>query len=130
VIVFMCQHGAAKSVVAAAYFNRTAEREGLPHRAVAFAAETPWDAVPENVSALLTRDGFSVDAFKPRHVAAADLESAAKVVAIGCECSKSEACDVAIEQWNDIPEMSVDLPASAAAIRKHVEKLVQQLKGP
>jgi arsenate reductase (thioredoxin) len=123
----MCPQGGAKSVVATAYFNRTAEREGLPYRAVAFAAETPYDAVPEKVSEFLARDGFPVAAFKPRHFATEDLESAAKVVAIGCDCSKLDACDAAIEQWSDVPEMSVDLPASAAAIRKHVEKLVEEL---
>jgi protein-tyrosine-phosphatase len=34
-IIFVCEHGAAKSVIAAAYFNRFAEQRGLNLRAAA-----------------------------------------------------------------------------------------------
>ncbi len=33
-ILFVCEHGAAKSVVAAAYFNRLAEEKGLNYKTV------------------------------------------------------------------------------------------------
>ena len=32
-VVFVCEHGAAKSVVATAYFNKLAAERGLPFRA-------------------------------------------------------------------------------------------------
>src|SRR5262249_61970728 len=38
-VVFVCEHGAAKSVVAAAYFNRLAAERGLSVRAVARGAD-------------------------------------------------------------------------------------------
>ena len=34
-VVFVCEHGAAKSIMAAAHFNQLAEKRRLPHRAVA-----------------------------------------------------------------------------------------------
>jgi sterol desaturase/sphingolipid hydroxylase (fatty acid hydroxylase superfamily)/protein-tyrosine-phosphatase len=126
-VLFMCPYGGAKSVIAMSYFNRLAERDGLPYRAAAVAAETPYDAVPEKVAAFLSSEGFAVDAFKPQHVAARDFESAARVVSIDCDLAKVETRDVAIERWDDVPKVSVDLPASAAAIRKHVETLVEEL---
>ncbi len=33
-ILFVCEHGSAKSVVAAAHFNRIAAARGLPFRAI------------------------------------------------------------------------------------------------
>ncbi len=33
-VVFVCQHGTAKSMVAAAHFNRLAQQQNLPYRAI------------------------------------------------------------------------------------------------
>jgi arsenate reductase (thioredoxin) len=131
-ILFMCPHGGAKSVIAASYFNQLAERESLSCEAVAVAAETPYDAVPENVAEFLAHEGFDVASFKPRHVDASDFESATRVISIDCDLEKLDADDVeddvAIERWDDVPKVSEDLPGSAAAIRKHVKALIEQLK--
>lgn len=127
-VLFMCPYGGAKSVIAASYFNRAAEAAGLPYVAAAVAAETPYDAVPPKVAELLEHDGFAVREFKPRRVDAADLSSAAKVISIDCDLAKVEAAEkVTIERWDDVPKVSVDLPGSAAAIRAHVAKLIEQL---
>jgi len=128
-VVFMCPYGGAKSVIAMSYFNQLAERDSLPYVAAAVAGETPYEAVPENVAAFLANQGFTVTAFKPRRVAPKDLESASRVVSIDCDLTKVDSAGVTIERWDDVPKVSVDLPASAAAIRKHVETLVAQLKG-
>jgi sterol desaturase/sphingolipid hydroxylase (fatty acid hydroxylase superfamily)/protein-tyrosine-phosphatase len=127
-VLFMCPYGGAKSVIAMSYFNRLVERDRLPFVAAAVSAETPYDAVPENVAAFLSREGFSVESFDPRHVTPEDLESAAKVVSIDCDLTKIDTRQVTIERWDDVPKVSVDLPGSASAIRKHVETLVKQLK--
>ena len=42
-VVFVCEHGAAKSVVAAQYFNKLAGERGLAVRAVARGAEPQAD---------------------------------------------------------------------------------------
>ena len=127
-VLFMCPYGGAKSVIATSYFNRLAQREELPYAAVAVAAETPYDAVPENVAAFLTKEGIEVASFKPRGAKPADLESATKVVSIDCDLTKLDTNGVTIERWDDVPKVSVDLPASAEAIRKHVEAMIEQLK--
>lgn len=69
-VLFMCPYGGAKSVIATTYFNQLAMHGGLAYRATAAAAETPYDAVPENVAAFLLKEGFDVRAFKPRSKAA------------------------------------------------------------
>ena len=121
-ILFLCPHGGAKSVMAAAYFNRVAEERGLPFVATAAAAEDPYDAVPEPVADLLQAEGVDVHAFRPRRVEAGEKSAAAKVVAIGCDLP-------GVEQWNDVPPASEDLDGSASAIRRHVAALAEELGG-
>jgi arsenate reductase len=121
-IVFMCPHGGAKSVIAAAYFNQLAARESLSCEAVAVAAEDPYDAVPDKVAEFLAREGFDVASFKPSCFTPSALESAIRVVSIDCEIDNA-----AVERWDDVPKVSEDLPGSAAAIRRHVKALVDEL---
>ncbi len=43
-VLFVCEHGAAKSVIAAAYFDKLAKDQHLPHRA-AFRGVNPDSAL-------------------------------------------------------------------------------------
>ncbi len=110
--------------MAASYFNRLAEEQALPYSAIATSAEDPYDSVPEPVADFLMRDGFDVRAFTPRPVEERDVSAAARIVAIGCELRGAQA-----ERWDDVPAASDDLEGSAAAIRRHVEALVEELRG-
>ncbi|HYC58084.1 MAG TPA: hypothetical protein VEK79_00815 [Thermoanaerobaculia bacterium] len=123
-ILFLCQHGGAKSVIAASHFNRLAAERGLPFIATAAAAEDPYDAVPAPVADYLEGEGFAVREVEPHHVAPGELESAARIVTIGCDLAGA-----AIERWDDVPAASEDLEGSVAAIRRHVEALAEELRG-
>jgi protein-tyrosine-phosphatase len=126
-VLFLCPYGGAKSVIAASYFNRLAEEQGLPYRAEAAAAETPYDAVPAPVAALLAGEGIDVSGFQPRRVEAGDVRGAARVVTIDCDPATLDLSGARSEAWNDVPKVSVDLEGSAAAIRRHVERLAGHL---
>lgn len=128
-VLFLCPYGGAKSVIAAAYFNRIAEERALPYVAMAAAAEEPYAAVPAPVADFLERDGIDVRSFQPRRFAEADVHGAARVVSIGCDLTAAKLTDTAVERWDDVPKVSDDLPASAAAIRRHVEALAEELRG-
>ena len=121
-VLFLCPYGGAKSVIAASYFNRLMEERGMPYTGVAAAAEEPYEAVPAPVAELLAREGFDVDEFKPRRVEAHDVKNATAIVTIDC---KVEADGVL--RWDDVPKVSVDLEGSAAAIRRHVVALAEEL---
>lgn len=123
-ILFLCSHGGAKSVLAASYFNRLAEEHALPYVAVAKAAEDPYEAVPDPFAGFLQHDGFDVRDFTPRPVEEADLSGAEKVIAIGCDLPERR-----LERWDDVPQASEDLEGAAAAIRRHVEALIEELRG-
>jgi len=63
-VVFVCEHGAAKSVIAAAQFNRLASETKLPYRAVA-RAMNPEDALAPAVRSGLAAEGLDVAGWKP-----------------------------------------------------------------
>ncbi|HEY0373137.1 MAG TPA: hypothetical protein VGD79_14125 [Thermoanaerobaculia bacterium] len=128
-VLFLCPHGGAKSVIAASYFNRLAEQHALPYVAVAAAADEPYAAVPEPVAEFLQRDGFAVGSFHPRHVEVGDVSGAARVVSIDCNLEAVDAGGTGIERWDDVPQASDGVEASASAIRRHVEALAEELRG-
>src|SRR6516165_9368933 len=73
-VVFVCEHGSVKSLVAMEHFNRKAEERGLPFRAVA-RGTAPESAVPPSVREGLHTDGFDVSSFVPQLLRASDIES-------------------------------------------------------
>jgi len=128
-VLFLCPYGGAKSVIAASYFNRLAEQHALPYVAIAAAAEEPYAAVPAPVAEFLQRDGIDVRTFKPHHIAAEDVNGAAKVVSIDCNLDAVDLGGATVERWDDVPKVSDGVDASASAIRKHVEALAEELRG-
>src|SRR3954447_25865364 len=86
-VVFVCEHGAAKSVIAAAQFNRLASEMKLPYRAVA-RATNPEDAVAPSVRSGLAAEGLDVAGWKPRAVSGDDLKRAARVVSLATDLPK------------------------------------------
>jgi arsenate reductase (thioredoxin) len=122
-ILFLCQHGGAKSVIAASHFNRLAGERGLPFVATPAAAEDPYDAVPAPVADYLHGEGFDVRGLAPHHVASEEIERAERIVTIGCDLAGAH------ERWDDVPAASEDLEGSVAAIRRHVEALAEELDG-
>src|ERR671910_3521153 len=83
-ILFLCPHNAAKSVIAAAYFDRLARERGLGYRAAS--AGTSPDAAPSPaVVAMLRDEGIDVAGHRPRRLTAEDLISAHRVISLGCD---------------------------------------------
>src|ERR1051325_9416927 len=81
-IVFVCEHGAAKSVIATAYFNKLAAERGLLYRAT-FRATTPQDELSFRAVAGLREDGIAVPSGKPAEISDGDVANATHVFAIG-----------------------------------------------
>ena len=81
--MFVCEHGAAKSVIATAYFNKLAAERGLPDRAIYRGANPQAEL---SVSALkgLREDGLAVPSAKPSPITAGDVTKATHIFAIGC----------------------------------------------
>jgi arsenate reductase (thioredoxin) len=125
-IVFVCEHGAAKSVIAAAYFNKLAAERGLRERAI-YRGASPQAELSVATLKGLRDDGLSVPATKPASITAADVAAATHIFAIGCSLPAPASASGKAENWTDVPEVSDGYAASRDAIKRHVEQLLDQL---
>ena len=83
-VLFVCLHGAAKSVVAAAHFRALAKAQGLELAAVAAGTEPDPELTPAAVKGL-AGDGLIPVPARPRPVTLHDLRTATRIVSFGCD---------------------------------------------
>ena len=126
VILFVCEHGAAKSVIAAAHFNRLASEKGLPYRAITRGVN-PDQEIPSRIVGGLAGDGLDVSGWKPQKVSDADVAHADRVITLACSLPKKESGKaVKVTEWNDVPE-GAGYEATRKAILDRVTELVNAL---
>jgi len=123
-VVFVCLHGAAKSLIAATLFQRLADERGLAVRST-FAGTEPDPAIQPNVVARLLEEGVDVRPLRPRRVTRDELASAWRVVSFGCDLA-ALAPDARIERWDDVPAVSEDYGRARDVIAARVRMLVGQ----
>jgi arsenate reductase (thioredoxin) len=127
-VVFVCEHGSVKSLMAASYFNQLARERGLAMHAVA-RGMTPDESVPEKIAQALSEDGFEVRAFIPVQISNTDVEGSTRVVAIGVALDGvQEAEKSKVERWDDVPAASVDYPAARQALKTRVARLLDRMQ--
>jgi protein-tyrosine-phosphatase len=124
-VLFVCEHGAAKSVIAATYFNKLARERGLPQRAIARGTQ-PDAAYSPSVVQGLKGDGLEVGKGKPTVVTDADLAAATYVVTLGCKLPHSPPPTTGVRAWDEVT-MSEGYPAVRRAIVKRVEQFLDEL---
>ena len=124
-IVFVCEHGAAKSVVATAYFNKLAAERGLPYRAT-FRGTSPQDELSIRAVAGLKEDGMAVPSGKPAAISDGDVANATHVFAIGCTLPDKARRSGKSDDWSDVPDDQGYAPMRDAIVR-HVRELLDQL---
>src|SRR5262245_5876863 len=128
-VVFVCEHGAAKSVVATAYFNKLAAERGLPYRAT-FRGTTPQDALSVRAVAGLKDDGVEVPSGKPSAISDADVAGATHIFAIGCTLPEKATRSGKAADWSDVPDDKGYGPMRDAIVR-HVKEVLDGLqRGP
>ena len=124
-ILFVCEHGAAKSVIAAAYFDKLAKARGLKYRAVFRGTNPDAELAPSAVKGL-TADGLDAHG-KPEMVTKKDMDAASGIVTMGCALPGKDAVTGKVSEWNDIPSVGQNYELARADIVKRVQSLVDDL---
>jgi protein-tyrosine-phosphatase len=125
-VLFMCPHGAAKSVLASAYFQRVAKERGLNVRVLS-AGTHPDPVVAPAVADHLSKHGYEVPISKPRLVTATDVSAADVVISLGCDLKDVAVPREKLVEWNEVPPPSENFDAADQAIRQRVVELVDEL---
>ena len=123
-VLFVCLHGAAKSVLAAADFGRLAAQRGLDITADSAGTEPDPEIAPGVVAALRAEGSTWAAATPAGH--RVDTARADRVVTFGCELGEAMPAAASVERWDDVPAVSENLPLARAAIRRHLNRLLDE----
>jgi protein-tyrosine-phosphatase len=123
-VVFVCEHGSAKSVVAAAYFNHIAQQQGLNFHAISRGTNPDSELSPV-VTEGLHKDKVELTTAKPSRLTSADASDALQVITF-CELPH-EINTQNMERW-EVPPISEDYVKSRDAIVKKILELIERLR--
>jgi protein-tyrosine-phosphatase len=126
IIVFVCEHGSSKSLVAAALFNRMAEQRGLSPRAIsrAVSSRSADSQVPARLIQNMSGDGFHVETFQPQALTASEAAGAARVVVINYDDNVDAAANVPVERWDGVPPVGTDYENAKKSMAAPIETLL------
>ncbi|MBI2216007.1 MAG: chromate resistance protein [Candidatus Rokubacteria bacterium] len=122
-LAFVCLHGAAKSVLAAALARRLGAERGIDVRAIAAGIEPDAEVSPAAVRGL-TADGLDAPAGRPRRATLYDVRSASRVVTFGCDLGRLAPEAAHVDDWPDVPAVSDGYETARDAIRERVDRLI------
>lgn len=125
-ILFLCPHHAAKSVMAAAYFNQLAQQKGLAITAIS-AGTDPSEAIMPAVAELLASEGLNVSGQTPRRVTPDELAQVQRIVSMGCTAEELGVAPERLTLWNDVPPASQNLLGTREALLAHINELLLEL---
>jgi len=100
-VLFVCLHGAAKSVLAAADSTAWRRSAVCAHRRVG--RHEPDPEIAPGVAAALEAEGVNMTGCKPQLVSREMAAAAARIVAFGCDLGAAAPPGATIEQWTDVP---------------------------
>lgn len=125
-VLFVCEHGAAKSAIAAAYFDKLARDKNLNYNAT-FRGVNPDPALNPVAEEGLKQDGIDISGWKPAIIIKKDVDAAARVITFGCALPVGTRAVLKATDWNDIPSPSQNYELTREEIKKRVQKLVDDL---
>jgi hypothetical protein len=124
-IVFVCEHGAVKSTLAAAYFNRIARERGLPYVAVSRGIDL-YPKIPGVIRHALAEDGLVPQDDTPRDLRSDEASVAARVVAFDRVPTERSGL-ASVTYWSDVPAVTKNYDTGRDVILRHIEELAAEL---
>jgi arsenate reductase len=125
-IIFVCQHGAAKSVIAASYFNKIAKERNLNFVAECRGVE------PDSAVSKTTKDGLANDKVfnpttKPQKLLNADTTNTEMIV-LFTDLPEDIRTSIKIENWSKIENVDADYSTRRDAIIRKINELLDSLE--
>ncbi len=124
-VVFVCEHGAGKSVVAAAYFNKIARERNLDWQASCRGVD-PDDEVSEATKEGLLSDQLLDPALKPQKLTAADLDAVEKIIHFTPLPNYDNTTPNTLD-WTSLPNLNGGYQARRDEFIKKINQLFDEL---
>src|SRR5688572_28353467 len=105
-IIFVCEHGAGKSVIATSYFNKPAKERNLDYVAECRGTN------PDSIVSLKTQEGLTKDNVydsntKPTKLQISDTTNAARII-LFTTAPPGLNTKVKIENWSDVENVDAE----------------------
>jgi hypothetical protein len=126
-ILFVCEHGAARSTIAAAYFNKLAKKINLHYTAI-FRGTDPDTSLTEQTKKGLQQDGFDIQDWLPQLVTSHDINAASYIITFDCTLPIGGNFGKPVYRWDGIPPISKDYQVARTQIVEKVVAFVKELK--
>jgi arsenate reductase len=125
-VLFVCEHGTVKSLLATLLFNEYVAEVGLPMRAISRGSAAD-SVVPVWMKEKLAANHLTIGSFQPRALGHADLLEAAYVVSFDLPDAVTAGAPAPRARWDSLPPASQDFDGSQRAIKARVHQLVDSL---
>ncbi|MEP6999918.1 MAG: hypothetical protein ABI969_05540 [bacterium] len=126
-VLFVCEHGTVRSLLAKILFEQYAKEVGL--NMVAVSRGTPADSIlPAFMLVGLKADHVTLGSWRPQTLGPSDLASASYVVSFDVPLAATATANVPRAQWDALPPVSQNYAAGREAIKMRVHELVDSLK--
>ena len=125
-IIFVCEHGAGKSVVAASYFNKLAKERNLVYVAECRGTN------PDSIVSLKTQEGLTKDNVydantKPTKLQISDTTNAERII-LFTTAPPGLNTKVKIENWSDVENVDAEYQERRDAIIQKINTLLDTLE--
>jgi protein-tyrosine-phosphatase len=125
-VIFVCEHGAAKSFIAATYFNQLAKESNLNWEAVCRAT------LPDSSLNVGTRNGLKADhLYEPNRVpvkiAYQDTIQAEKII-LFTKLPPDWQSEIETQDWSTLPNIDSNYQQRRDAIIKKLKELISALE--
>jgi arsenate reductase (thioredoxin) len=126
VVIFVCEHGAAKSILSAAIFNKLAAERRLNLRAIA-RGTNPDPEISSKITAGLRADGLTSSEQAPKKISKADLAGARRVITF-CALPDGYAGTIQVENWDEFLPAIDDYGKARDKLAERISSLLEELK--
>jgi arsenate reductase (thioredoxin) len=124
-VVFVCEHGAAKSVIAAAYFNKMAKERNLNYEAVC-RGNVPDAEVSPSAKEGLTQEKLLDDSVQPTKLSFTDTVGTERII-LFTKLPPDFKTTIETEDWSGIKNVDSDYKQRRDAIIKNINTLLDTL---
>jgi arsenate reductase (thioredoxin) len=126
-VLFVCEHGTVKSLLAKVLFEQYAEKIGLQMRAESRGTHAD-SIVPPWMLQGLALDHVDLGSWHPQTLGAGDLASASYIVSFDVPETATAAAKAPRTQWDGLPSVTQDYSKGRDAIKARIHQLVDSLK--
>jgi arsenate reductase (thioredoxin) len=126
VVIFVCEHGAAKSILSAVIFNKLARERGLNLRAIA-RGTNPDPEISPKVAAGLRADELTSSEPAPKKISKADLAGARLVITF-CALPDDYPGSIKVENWDPVLPAIEDYGKARDKLAERIGRLLEELK--